>query len=169
MCAFLNNEPCEEIMYGDHMLATSAFWPLILLEPDEELKKLYRAGFVSWRGSIGREFDPGYDLPFALTCPDEYVDWERLARWFRRNPASRLASAVNVTARHDMPWRAPRTEERGETGWLLPPDEYAISKYDRNPNAFTGEESGGAHTVESCYVYTFAYWFGRYYGLVEDA
>ena len=169
MCAFLNNEPSEEIMYGDHMLATAAFWPLILLEPDEALKKIYRAGYASWRGSIGREFNPGYDLPFALTCPEEPVDWERLADWFHRNPASRLASSVNVTARHDVP-RRPRLsgEDRGETAWLLPPDEYAISKYDRNPNSFCNEESGGARTVESCYVYTFAYWFGRWYGLVED-
>ncbi|MCL2300625.1 MAG: hypothetical protein FWC27_10830 [Firmicutes bacterium] len=167
MCAFLNNEPSEEIMFGDHMLATTAFWPLILLEPDEALKETYRAGYASWRGSIGREFNPGYDLPFALTCPEEPIDWERLARWFRRSPASRLASRVNVTARHDMPLRA-RLSGGKETGWLLPPDEYAISKYDRNPNAFTDEESGGARTVESCYVYTFAYWFGRWYGLAED-
>ncbi|MCL1951545.1 MAG: hypothetical protein FWF60_01825 [Oscillospiraceae bacterium] len=168
MCAFLGNEPCEEIMYGDHMLATAAFWPLILLEPDEALRKLYRAGFASWRGSIGREFDPGYDLPFALACPDGYVDWARLERWFRRNPASRLASPVNVTARHDMPARRCLSGGK-ETAWLLPPDEAAVSKYDRNPNAFRDEESGGAYTVESCYVYTFAYWFGRWYGLVEDA
>ncbi|MDR2687322.1 MAG: hypothetical protein LBB75_06175 [Oscillospiraceae bacterium] len=175
MCRFLNNDPAEEIMYGDHMLATAAFWPLILLEPDEGLRKLYRAGFASWRGSVGREFDPGYDLPFALTCPEgtgscpeEPVDWARLAAWFHRNPASRLASGVNVTARHDMPER-PRLSGGRETGWLLPPDEAAISKYDRNPNAYVNEESGGAHTVESCYVYTFAYWFGRWYGLVEDA
>ncbi|MDR2687558.1 MAG: hypothetical protein LBB75_07380, partial [Oscillospiraceae bacterium] len=168
MCAFLGNEPCEEIMYGDHMLATAAFWPLILLEPDEDLRKRYRAGFASWRGSVGREFNPGYDLPFALTCPEGAVDFERLERWFRRNPASRLASPVNVTARHDMPAH-PRLSGDQETAWLLPPDEAAVSKYDRNPNAFRDEESGGAHTVESCYVYTFAYWFGRWYGLVEDA
>ena len=168
MCAFMNNEPCEEIMYGDHMLATAAFWPLILLEPDEELKKIYRAGFASWRGSIGREFNPGYDLPFALTCAEEPVDRERLAEWFHRNPASRLASSINATARHDMPLR-PRLSGDRETGWLLPPDECAISKYDRNPNAFRDESSGGARTVESCYVYTFAYWFGRWYGMVEDA
>ncbi|MCL2495528.1 MAG: hypothetical protein FWE98_07745, partial [Oscillospiraceae bacterium] len=167
MCAFLHNDPAEEIMYGDHMLATAAFWPLILLEPDESLKALYRAGFVSWRGSIGREFNPGYDLPFALTCPDEYVDWARLEQWFHRNPASRLASCVNVAARHDMPARARLAGDK-ETGFLLPPDEYPVSKYDRNPNAYRDEESGGARTVESCYVYTFAYWFGRWYGLVDD-
>ena len=168
MCAFLGNDPAEEIMYGDHALATTAFWPLILLEPDEELKKLYRAGFTSWRGSIAREFDPGYDLPFALTCPDEAVDWARLAAWFERNPASRLASSVNVTARHDTPAR-PRQTTDTETGWLLPLDEQAVTKYDRNPFAFVNEDGGGAYTVESCYVYTFAYWFGRWYGLVEDA
>ena len=167
MCAFLNNDPAEEIMYGDHALATTAFWPLILLEPDEELKRLYRAGFTSWRGSIAREFDPGYDLPFILTCPDEPMDWARLAAWFERNPASRLASCVNVTARHDTPAR-PRQSTDTETGWLLPPDEQAVTKYDRNPFAFVNEDGGGAYTVESCYTYTFAYWFGRWYGLVED-
>ena len=169
MCAFMKNEPSEEIMFGDHMLATTAFWPLILLEPDEELRKLYQAGYASWRGSIAREFNPGYDLPFALTCPGADMDWERLAAWFHRHTASRLASSVNVTDRHDTPQNPLLSgETRGETAWLLPPDESPISKYDRNPYAFTDEESGGAHTVESCYVYTFAYWFGRWYGLVED-
>jgi hypothetical protein len=32
----------EDIMYGDHMLATCAYWGLCTLEKDEELLKKYR-------------------------------------------------------------------------------------------------------------------------------
>lgn len=166
ICLYIGNEPSEEIMYGDHMLATAAFWPLIMLEPDEALKETYRKGYVSWRGSIGREFNPGYDLPFALACPDEPMDWNRLARWFDRSPASRLAACVNVTGRQDMPVRICMDNEK-ETGFLLPPDESVITKYDRNPNNYVDGRGGLGDHVESCYVYTFAYWFGRMYGLIE--
>jgi len=154
----------EDIMYGDHMLATAAFWPLILLEPDEGLREVLRKGYVTWRGSIGREFNPGYDLPFHLACPGEPLDWARLERWFYRFGPSRLASPVSLTPRHDMPVRVRRGGEK-ETGFLLPPDESVITKYDRNPNAYT-EGDPSDRTVESCYVYTFAYWFGRYYGMI---
>ncbi len=166
MCLFLGNEPCEEIMYGDHMLATSAFWPLILLEPDEALKADYRAGYTSWRGSIGREYNAGYDMPYFLSCPDADIDWERLTRWFYRHPASRLAASVTIPDRHDMPTRVCRCTDE-ETGYLLTPDENHICKYDRNPNRLSHIEPNRTRLMESCYVYTFAYWFGRYYGMVE--
>ncbi|MDR3312943.1 MAG: hypothetical protein LBS96_00625 [Oscillospiraceae bacterium] len=161
----LGIDESEDIMYGDHMLATMAFWPLIMLEPDENLRKTYQRGFASWRNSIGREFNPGYDLPFHIACPAEPVDWERLTHWFYRSPASRLCGGVNATDRHDMPIRV-RWGQELETGWLLPDDERFIAKYDRNPNEYRNEE-GGVRCVESAYVYTFAYWIGRYYGLFE--
>jgi hypothetical protein len=157
----------EELMFGDHMLATMAFWPLITLEPDEHRKALFRKGFAAWRGSIGREYNPGYDFPFHLACPEETPDWARLEQWFYRQPISRLAAPCNVTGRHDTPRRVLRGGG-GETAWLLPDDERAVCKYDRNPWAFADERhTGGEKTVESCYVYTFAYWIGRWYGLIE--
>ena len=160
-------EETENIMFGDHMLATAAFWPLITLEPDPARKAVFQRGYASWRPSIGREYNPGYDLPFHMACPDAWIDWERLEHWFYHSPASRLAAGVNVTGRHDMPVRI-RWGKGEETGWLLPDDERFIAKYDRNPNEYKDRE-GGERCVESCYVYTFAYWIGRYYGFFEDA
>ncbi|MDR2526229.1 MAG: hypothetical protein LBC83_08655 [Oscillospiraceae bacterium] len=160
-------EECEDIMYGDHMLATMAFWLLLLLTPEDAVKAKLRAGFASWRSSIGREWNPGYDFPYALACPGAALDFSRLERWFYRSPASRLAAGVNVAGRHDMPKRTCRGGS-AETGWLLPDDERFIAKYDRNPNDYPGER-GSASCVESGYVYTFAYWIGRYYGFLRDA
>lgn len=156
-------EVVEDIMYGDHMLATSAFWALITLEPDAELKNKYKKGFKTWRYSIAREYNPGYDLPFKIACPEEEVDMERLATWYYRNNPSRLAAGVSLIGRHDVPVK----EYLGgykEISLRLPPDEIFISKYDRNPFEHKNEDSGGLNCVESCYVYTFAYWMGRYYG-----
>ncbi|MDR1465948.1 MAG: hypothetical protein LBJ11_11710 [Oscillospiraceae bacterium] len=158
-------DPIEEIMFGDHMLATMAFWPLITLEPDEALKEKFRAGFRAWRGTIAREYNPGYDLPFHLACPDDAIDWERLTAWFGRSPASRLGASV-TTARQDIPLRA-RWGGSRETAALLADDERFVAKYDRNPYEFRDEE-GGTTLMESGYVYTFAYWIGRYYGIFED-
>jgi len=161
----------ESIMFGDHMLATAAFWPLILLEPDEKLREIYRDGYRSWRGTIAREHNPGYDIPFLLTCPegtgscpDESVDMGMLEQWFYRSPASRLASPVSMEIRADVPARVYRNDYR-ETGWRLPDDERFIAKYNRSPWLYTGR--GSDRMVDSCYPYTFAYWLGRYYGILR--
>ena len=158
--------PFEDIMYGDHMLATVSFWMLCTLETDETLLQKYRAGYKQWRTSLEREYDPGYDLPFALACPDEEIDMERMAQWLYRMNVSRLASGVSTITRHDTPvHKLPGGYE--EISWLLPNDERFVSKYDRNPFERKDEDSGGRTTVESCYIYTFAYWMGRYYGFFE--
>lgn len=156
----------EDIMYGDHMLATCAYWGLCTLEKDEELLKKYRKGYKAWRTSIGKEFNPGYDLPYFISCPDEEPDLERLATWFYRTNLSRLAAGVTLEGRHDIPVKTLRTGTK-HISVLLPPDERFISKYDRNPLDLKNEDSGGVWVVESCYVYTFAYWVGRYYGFFE--
>ncbi|MBQ2847891.1 MAG: hypothetical protein IJE74_06520 [Clostridia bacterium] len=156
----------EDIMYGDHMLATLAFWGLCVLETNEDLLKKYRYGFKAWRTSIEREHVPGYDLPYAIACPDEEIDLDRIAGWFYRTNCSRLAAGVSMVGRHDV---AVRTRRNGykEISALMPPDETFISKYDRNPVEYKNEDSGGTMCVESCYVYTFGYWLGRYYGFFE--
>ena len=72
-----------------------------------------------------------------------------------------------MTKRIDIPVR----KRRGgylEISALCPPDETFIAKYDRIPRQFRDEDSGGVMCVESCYVYTFAYWIGIYYGLISD-
>jgi ADP-ribose pyrophosphatase len=131
-----------------------------------ELLKKYRKGYKAWRTSIGKEFNPGYDLPYFISCPDEEPDLERLATWFYRTNLSRLAAGVTLEGRHDIPVKTLRTGTK-HISVLLPPDERFISKYDRNPLDLKNEDSGGVWVVESCYVYTFAYWVGRYYGFFE--
>lgn len=156
----------EDIMYGDHMLAVLSFWGLCTLETDETLLKKYRNGFKSWRTSLQREHNPGYDLPYFISCPDEKPDLDKLAGWFYRFNASRLAAGVSLKGRHDIPVKKLRAGAE-EISVQLPPDETFIAKYDRNPLSYNNEDSGGVWSVESCYVYTFAYWIGRYYGFFE--
>lgn len=153
----------EDIMYGDHMLAILSFWGLCILENDEALLKKYRKGFKAWRTSTAREHNPGYDLPYFISCPDEKPDLDKLAGWFYRTNASRLAAGVNLTGRHDVPKKTLRAGAK-EISVQLPPDETFIAKYDRNPVALVDEDSGGVMCVENCYVYTFAYWIGRFFG-----
>ena len=158
--------PFEDIMYGDHMLAVSSFFGLCTLEKDPVLLEKYRNGFKSWRTSIAREYNPGYDFPFALSCPDEKLNMDMIAGWFYRFNVSRLAAGVSTTIRHDLPVYTHIAGYK-EISSVLHPDEAFISKYDRNPLQCKNEDSGGLRCVESCYVYTFAYWIGRYYGFFE--
>ena len=162
----MDYHPVEDLMYGDHMLAVASFFGLCQLEKDPALLEKYRNGFKSWRTTLQREYTPGYDIPFMASCPGEEVNLEMLARWFYRSNISRLAAGVSTMGRHDLPVFTHIAGYK-EISSVLPPDEAFISKYDRNPLQYRNEDSGGLRCVESCYVYTFAYWMGRYYGFFE--
>ncbi len=161
-----NNDIHGEIMYGDHMLATASFWMLCTLEKDETLLAKYRKGYKAWRTSTACEHNPGYDIPFALACPDEEINLDKLALWFYRTNSSRLAASVSLKGRHDIAVKTMRDGYKRISA-VLPPDEVFISKYDRDPLEYKNEDSGGTRCIESCYVYTFAYWLGRLYGFFE--
>lgn len=156
----------EDIMYGDHMLALASYWGLCTLEKDEELLAKYKRGFKAWRTSLEREHNAGYDLLYQNACPEDEVDFEAIATWFYRMNLSRLAAGVTVVGRHDVPVKTLRAGTE-EISVLLPQDERFISKYDRNPFDNKNEDSGGVMCIESCYIYTFAYWFGRYFGYIN--
>ena len=161
-------EQVEELMYGDNMLATAAYWMLITLEKDEKLKNMYKEGYKAWNSTFRREHNPAYDFPYMLSCPEDEIDTARLSDWFRRQNVSRLASSTSLETRLDVPLRY-RYGGTRETSWLLPPDEMFIAKYDRNPYDFTGTQNrDGLYVIESGYVYTFAYWLGRYSGFIKE-
>ena len=44
----------EDIMYGDHMLATLAYTGLCMLEKDETLLAKYRKGYIIWCTPMGQ-------------------------------------------------------------------------------------------------------------------
>ena len=168
LSAICRREPVEGMMYGDHIVAVGAFWLLNMLEEDEKLKEIYKNGLRSWNGTLRREHNPMYDFPFMLTCPEDEIDTDLLADWFRRQNASCLAASVNVTNREDVKC-VERLSGKKETSKLLMPDERPITKYDRNPYDFLDEDiANGTCLLESCYVYTTAYWLGKYYGFIAE-
>ncbi len=155
----------EDMMYGDHMLAVVSFWQLCDLEKDEEYLEKWKKGFRSWRTTLEKEHSPCYDFAYALATGDE-INMERIADFIYRCPPSRLASGVTID-RKDYPMQTRFSGTTKELSSLLPADERFIAKYDRNPMAYCAEDSGGMYCVESCFVYTFAYWTGRYFGLIK--
>ncbi|MBE6756534.1 MAG: hypothetical protein E7555_08765 [Ruminococcaceae bacterium] len=168
LSAICHRTPAEGMMYGDHIVAVGAFWLLITLEENEELRETYRKGLRTWNGTIRREHNPIYDFMFMLSCPDDEIDTGLLCDWFRRQNVSNLAASVNVTNRDDVKCIRLLGGNK-ETSKLLMPDERPIAKYDRNPYDYLDEDvSNGTRMIESCYVYTTAYWLGKFYGLIED-
>jgi len=161
--------PEEDLMYGDNMLALMTYWMLCTLETDEELLAKYRAAFKSWSGLILREHTPGYDFMYKLGVPDTEIDLEKDAKWFTHFEVNRLIASIN-SGRHDVAVKLGRNydEKREfEISALLTPNERHVSKYDRNPyDLFKGENKGTC--IESCYIYTYAYWIGRYYGFIDE-
>ena len=162
--------PEEDLMYGDNMLALLTFWQLCTLEKNEELLSKFRDGFRTWKGTLLREHNPAYDFMFKIGCPDEEIDMEKDADWFNNFELSRLISPVNVSYRHDVPLKSARNGDPGndEISALLPLSELEITKYDRNPFTATRGNWHNGTCVESCYVYTMAYWMGRYFGFISE-
>ncbi|MBQ2828715.1 MAG: hypothetical protein IJF20_05675 [Clostridia bacterium] len=154
----------EDMMYGDHMLAVVSYWQLCDLEKDEKLLEMWKKGFRSWRTTLAKEHTPCYDFPYTVATGDE-IDMERAVNYFYRCSPTRLASGVTID-RKDYPMQTRFSGTTKELSSLLPADERHIAKYDRNPMAYRSEDSHGMYGVESCFVYTFAYWTGRYYGLI---
>ncbi len=161
-------EDREEMMYGDHMLACASLFGLITLETDEKRKEMFRQAFRTWRYTLAPEYNCGYDFLYFLSDPENAKpDADRIKTWFYRFSVSRLAAGVSIHNRRDIP----KKELMGgyiETSALLPNDERFIAKYDRNPLEYKTEDSGGVSCVESCYPYTFAYWLGRYFNIIEE-
>ncbi|MCQ2471388.1 MAG: hypothetical protein MJ147_05055 [Clostridia bacterium] len=162
--------PEEDLMYGDNMLATVTFWMLCTLEKDPVLLEKYRKGYKSWAHSLLREHNPGYEFPYIAAMPDEEVDVKSCIQWFNRFETSRYGAEINMY-RHDTPIKDKRNEEAemaNEVSLRLPPDELPINKYDRNPYDIRPGVHSPSTLVEGCYVYTFAYWLGRYYGIIDE-
>lgn len=161
--------PEEDLMYGDNMLALMTYWLLCTLEEDEALLEKYRAAFKSWSGLILREHNPGYDFMYKLSVPDAEIDLEMDEKWFNHFECNRLVSSVTIK-RHDVAVKVGRSSEEKrekEISALLMPDERRISKYDKNPYEDPGQIDKGS-AIESCYIYTYAYWLGRYYGFIDE-
>ncbi|MBQ6165514.1 MAG: hypothetical protein IJK23_13670 [Clostridia bacterium] len=161
----VGNNCDEEMMYGDNMLAVVAFYGLITLEKDPELKKKYIRCLRTWDHSLLREYNPGYRFLCMAADPDYPADMDGIAEWFYRLPVSRIASPMKLE-RADVPVRI-GWGGMTKTGWLLEPDETAITKYDRDPWQLHPMSEGSVCSVESCYPYTFAYWFGKYNGYID--
>lgn len=161
-------EPVEELMYGDHTLATLAYGMIIRLEEDEKLKEFYREGYRGWNATFRREHNPMYDLVFMYSCPDDEIDTDRLEQWFRRVDVTRFGGSPSPASRYDLPVRTLFAGSK-EFSWLLPVDEYIVSKHDRNPFEYKGNDESGASAkyLENAYLYTLPYWLGRYMGIIE--
>lgn len=158
----------EDIMYGDHMLSNMSFFGLSMFETDEELRELYHKSWLNWREtSVDREHHPIYDIPYMVARPDRPLDEERIKMWFYRNNSSMMASSVSIESRRDV---AAKEFFAGykQTSYLLPQDERALSKYDRDSLHLVNEESGGKFTIETCKAFTTPYWMGRYFGIIEE-
>ena len=158
----------EDIMYGDHMLSNITFFGLSLFEKDEELRNLYHKSWLNWRDtSVSREHHPIYDIPYMVAHPECGVDEDKVRMWYYRHNCSMLASSVSLDSRRDV---AAKEFIAGyqQTSYLLPQDERAISKYDRDSLHYVNEESGGKYTIETCKAFTTSYWMGRYFGVLEE-
>jgi len=148
----------------DDELLALAFPALLLLEKEPELLGIYRESLEHWYlgtrndqsawfnfvyASLGGG-DPGLDvsLAFLRDAPLDLVNWR-----------------IDNTCREDLSLTRKPEMEFVQTSRLLPPDERAVIRWDKNP--WMADAGDGGHTEWTPVYWLLPYWMGRYYGYIE--
>lgn len=149
--------------YIDQQLLALAYRGLLAYERDPERRALYLRSLRAWFRGVARDASPLYDYVQAAITGTVARPQACLA-WLRRVPLDLVHWRIQQSRREDVRLlRRPEAEEL-QVDRLLPPDERAVHRWDRNPYAVA--RGDGGHTEHSPAYWLLPYWMGRYHGFV---
>jgi hypothetical protein len=156
--------PLAENNHSDDELAACAYYPLLMLETDPALRRLYLLSLERTQAILRPEHSPFYNFLYgALTqgrpCDAAAVQWLQDAPWDLRHWTMRNSHRADI--RHD-----PEPGRFGEKQSLhvLSPRERRVSKWNHNPYALDGGSDGMSE--EDGTFWLLPYWMGRYHGII---
>lgn len=168
----------QYVNYSDEELGWFPVYSLITLEeaPDRHAK-IVEAYDLWFEGQEEREENPFYTFLYQLAHPEkDDVDLEAAVRYFYRSPLVRNNHMWARADRQDVLYIEQGLRDRGvvQTNRVLTLDEMNIGKDNGNPFARFGGY-GTVNTAPYTYggldcstVFTLPYWFGRYYGMINE-
>lgn len=159
--------PLAENNHSDDELAACAYYPLLMLETDPGLRRLYLLSLERTQAILRPEQSPFYNFLYgALTrgrpCDaDAAVAWLQDAPWDLRHWTVHNSHRADI--RHD-----PEPGRFGEQQALhvLSPRERQVSKWNHNPYALDGGSDGMGE--EDGAFWLLPYWMGRYHGIIAE-
>jgi hypothetical protein len=174
--------PPRFVNHSDDELAFLSYYPLLILERDPHLRKVYLASIRrSWQ--IERpERSPLFNLIYGAALqashwtdplrrpvtggvdPSEYDQAECL-EWFRDVPADTIGWTIKNTHRRDVSIVGNNRERRPRSETVLPVSERRVMRWNGDPYTLDGG-SGGRDRDDGAAI-LLPYWMGRYHRLVD--
>lgn len=174
--------PPEFVNHSDDELAFLAYYPLLILERDPQLRTIYLASIKrSWR-SERLERSPFFNLIYgaslqastwtdpskrpdgAIVDPAEY-DHDECVAWFRDVPQDTIQWTVDNSDRQDIGPLVTNRFRRLRAQIVLPVSERPVMKWNGDPYSVDGGNDG--HGRDDGAAILLPYWMGRYHRLIE--
>jgi hypothetical protein len=159
--------PEGENNHSDDELAACAYYPLLMLETDPDLRGLYLLSLERAQAILRPEQSPFYNFLYgAMTggrpCDaDAAVQWLRDAPWDLRHWTMRNSHRADIRLDPE-PGRFGEKQARH----VLSPRERRVSKWNQNPYALDGGSDGMSEEDGTSWL--LPYWLGRYHGLIAE-
>jgi hypothetical protein len=158
--------PPPEGVSHDNQLAFLAYYPLLQLEKDPELRALYRASLRRTWSFERVEANPLWNFIFGASMgPDEPFDVEEAVGALREMPLDLIAWRMKNSVRADLKYD-PLFEKEGKKQLVrpLPWTERPVHKWDHSP--FNADGGSNLQEVDQT-LWLLPYWMGRYHQLIE--
>ena len=156
--------PDGEDNHSDDELAACAYYPLLLLETDPQLRALYLLSLERTNAILSPGRSPFHNVIYQA-CTGRGCDVQAVMAWLQDAPLDLRDWAMSNSHRKDILLR----EERDRFGKLqtvqpLPPSEIGVMKWNRNP--FLADWPGeGIREMDGAF-WLLPYWMGRYHGVI---
>ncbi len=151
--------------HSDDELAWCAYYPLIQLEKDPELNRIYLLSLEKTWSMLKPQKSPFYNFLYGALTGNK-CDAEVAVEWLKDTPLDLVDWTMLNSHRKDVVIATYRGR-LGElqTNHVLPISERAIHKWNSNPYALDGG-SGGVFELDGSF-WLLPYWFGRYHRIIE--
>ena len=174
--------PQHQINHSDDELAFVVYYPLVWLERDAKLRRIYLAS-ISRSFQIERpETSPFFDFTYAaalqanpwsepakrpaagLVDPTQY-DLEACLDWFRLVPTDLISWTMANSKRRDVGTRTMNRFHRPDGSRVLPIDERLMLRWNADPYELDNGD-GGRDSRRRRFI-LLPYWMGRYHRFIQ--
>ena len=156
----------DENNHSDDQLAYVAWYPILQLERDPQIRHALRRAVRRHYRTLARDRSSFFNFVTATVDPD-YVDIEGGIENLRRIPTDRRRWHMENSHRADVVFdpRADRFDRR-QLLEVLPVDERDFAKWNSNP--YVPDGGGDGREEDDGAAYLLRYWLGRYHGFIAE-
>lgn len=156
----------DEDNHSDNQLGFVAWYPIMQLEKDPEIRNALLRGLRRHYDVVQQEKSSFFTFVYATADPD-YADIEGAIENLRQIPTDRRQWRQQNSHRADILFD-PRQNRFGKAILLevLPADEYAFNKWNADP--FEPDGGGDGRHEDDGAAYLLPYWMGRLHGFIAE-